>query len=1702
MKKFILTFLLICCLLVPTGFNITHTQESSAAVASVVQTVADETPQQRAFTDYELKNTYGTPQNFSQSAGKLQYNGSQYKHGFNLYWECDSSAVINGVRYFYSPLYLAFYPDRSYNAQNTGKDNVTYNITIKLLYWHSLSKAPESVLVGNAGTYYSPEPNSILNYSFDSSKNNPTTYRCLISNNSNLNGVYVKNYKNKPVSGGTPTTPEYSFTITRSGTGIKTTGNNNATSEISNFSINTIKPSLSSSVANNDVVSNNVNVSFTNGSGAYSKSNSSYPTSASTSFNSNTTFSDEGKYTIQIKNNNGWIAETHFTIDKSAPNINASFVGSQLILQKTTDTYSSISYVRVNGKDVSTSGTTIDVVPNGNYLIEAEDSLGNKTSTTLTASENIITFSKSQADYFQYSASGTNYESVTLNNYDIKDLQDTKLYYLPNTKYAFIINDKFDQTYTKEFDSNALTLNSGNSLNNLSNYNFNSSGVNINNYNYLKIVNYIDNYSLKAKNKDKIFNHKTTENDTFSLIKGEYELIITDYCNNQYIVNIESTKEPFAKDTYIDHYYEQRSMNGSSFVSFANKENAIMYGIERERQSAELYNDWTDTNAPFPGGCPIASGDKAVPGQKYYKYKSIDSSSLIVAYFSETLLEQALSFYSNQSLKEYYFFDKNPATPADGENLYYNTNIYAKYFSVYPYGDVYFEICKPNGELITIIDINSDSFLFDQAGSYVIHVKNSFDIEYTQNVIVLDSAPFVFFAFSPFGNSTSGTMLNDNTKKFTQTLFFRAYSLDERSKMFVYNDKSDSLIKFAYNASDNYYYIPSRYDDKIQYYTYLPHNALLKLDVSGKYRINTINGYKPGKEYEIALSLSNPTIDVSDDEVNRRLLINIAASSDYFVKLINVKIYSSVDKVNWTLLDKDDSLSNRKIDLSAFKNNLATFSFVQATYYKIVVQDDFYGTVEKITDNIYERSAPTGKIANVYNNAIFDSYYNQNIKFVWDKDAIYNIGTFVTYKLYTPGLTGEPNEREYTYNESLYEEGKYVFFIQDRYSSKKNVYEIIIDKTAPTANININAHKFTNNDVNIQIGSTQLYTAPLLKFEYAYNYGTLNIVTDFADFISLIEEGYYKIFLYDMAGNKFEADFTIDKTAPKASLGNVSNGGHTNLKKGKPMISNFFDGKFGCDTKDIVARVHYTSFVNDNWVESNYEISANTNFSEEGYYAIYLFDLAGNKSIAYTFTIDLTTPDIRTNIVSGNIGNEDVVFEWNKPSKFESPITATYTFNNATYNYDSGLVLQESGNYKLVISDLAGNVVYYEFTIDKIPPVFTILDNKNKIIPIGDDNTILTNKHFKINCIERNVSIIVNDSPYNLGTLYSTEDIYYIYAVDEAGNHSLLVTVQLSTKLPIIEFFNNKNELIGNSYTIKDGSALVKMMEKYDFSVFRMLNSGEWTAYDNYKILSDKEFTLQESGIFKISTKNDMGFAYDYFIKVRNAVEYKLMLANSDKDYNDITNTDVKLSWNETTAYLDIKKDNKPYNKFNIANNSVIFTEEGNYIIKLFSGMDDSQTIYLSIDKSAPTLQNILDSQNNNVYSKDILTLKNAGILTFNADENIASLQIYKNKKLYAVVNSNSFDFSNLYGEITVAVIDKAGNYTQFEFINEKQIIINTQSKILIGIFATLGGLLLIGIVSFIILNRMKTTNKKVAATANNQNTDTQDDNIYIDIED
>ena len=432
MKKFILTFLLICCLLIPTGFKTAQTQENVIATdTAAVQTVADESPQQRAYSDYELKNSYGTPQKFSQYVGQLRYNGSEYKHGFNVYWECDEVVMVSGKPYCYKPLYLAFYPDTAYNATCKGKKDTKYSIRLTFYLFINTPGNPDN----NSDSIRS------YNTTFYSYKNNPASGRIICIGDPSLNSI--PDFENGILCDAMTTDKICRIYIDREGgwghiDQLHTSGFrfHNSSAE---------KPTLSSSISNNETTSSNVNISYSNGSGAYSKSNSSYPTSTSTSFGSGTTFSEEGRYTIQAKHNNGWIAETHFTIDKSAPIINAAFSGSQLVIQKTTDTYSAIGYVRVNGKEVSANGTTIDVVPNGKYLIEAADNLGNKTSTTLTASENIITFNKSQADYFHYSASGTNYESVTLNNYDIKNLQNTKLYYLPNTTYNFVITDKFDQ---------------------------------------------------------------------------------------------------------------------------------------------------------------------------------------------------------------------------------------------------------------------------------------------------------------------------------------------------------------------------------------------------------------------------------------------------------------------------------------------------------------------------------------------------------------------------------------------------------------------------------------------------------------------------------------------------------------------------------------------------------------------------------------------------------------------------------------------------------------------------------------------------------------------------------------------------------------------------------------------------------------------------------------------------------------------------------------------------------------------------------------------------------------------------------------------------------------------------------------------------------------------------------------------------------
>src|SRR5690606_37719840 len=89
--------------------------------------------------------------------------------------------------------------------------------------------------------------------------------------------------------------------------------------------------------------------------------------------------------------------------------------------------------------------------------------------------------------------------------------------------------------------------------------------------------------------------------------------------------------------------------------------------------------------------------------------------------------------------------------------------------------------------------------------------------------------------------------------------------------------------------------------------------------------------------------------------------------------------------------------------------------------------------------------------------------------------------------------------------------------------------------------------------------------------------------------------------------------------------------------------------------------------------------------------------------------------------------------------------------------FTSGTVINEEGNYTLVVTDAAGNADTVNFTIDKTVPVVTGVENGGFY---NEDVTVTFNEG----------TALLNGEPYNSGEPISDEDEYTLIVTDGTGN--------------------------------------------------------------------------------------------------------------------------------------------------------------------------------------------------------------------------------------------------------------------------------------------------------------------------------------------
>lgn len=298
---------------------------------------------------------------------------------------------------------------------------------------------------------------------------------------------------------------------------------------------------------------------------------------------------------------------------------------------------------------------------------------------------------------------------------------------------------------------------------------------------------------------------------------------------------------------------------------------------------------------------------------------------------------------------------------------------------------------------------------------------------------------------------------------------------------------------------------------------------------------------------------------------------------------------------------------------------------------------------------------------------VTDDMGNKTVKtFVIDKTVSYEVTTSSGRKLGGDATTSEDvvvtaNEEatitvlkdgaayDYSFGESLTEEGSYLITVEDAYGNKTS-FTLVIDKSVDFT-MNVGNGGVSNDPVVIESGESE--TIVVTRNGESYDYKTGDEIT---------EEGSYSVVITDAYGNRKEVSFQIVSSDAKQNI-------DTTLGEDAKVISVTKDGE-----------------------EIPFDGNGLT-FTEDGTYVItYVSD-----GVEYTFTLtrDTTAPEITlTGVEDGGKVDGAVTIDG-----LTEEGTVDVYHDGKKVDYTLGDELKEYGHYEVVVRDALGNERTYTFDL-------------------------------------------------------------------------------------------------------------------------------------------------------------------------------------------------------------------------------------------------------------------------------------------------------------------------------------------------------------------------------------------------------------------
>lgn len=455
-------------------------------------------------------------------------------------------------------------------------------------------------------------------------------------------------------------------------------------------------------------------------------------------------------------------------------------------------------------------------------------------------------------------------------------------------------------------------------------------------------------------------------------------------------------------------------------------------------------------------------------------------------------------------------------------------------------------------------------------------------------------------------------------------------------------------------------------------------------------------------------------------------------------------------------------------------------------------------------------------------------------------------------------------------------------------------------------------------------------TAKMYGVSYSWNDGIMikqNLnASDYISGTTITSEGYYIIELLDIDYNSRRFTFFIDQKAPVLELSandkTFESGGYKN-----------------CDVSAIyLPESEYETPISISVTKNSFPISYPENglFVEEGTYKLTLVDGAGNSS-SYEFTIDKTAPEGQlfledgTEFTQNGITNKGVYCTW-----IEDGVTAVC--NENVYYKGSILSTRNEENYKITLTDKAGNTSIYTFKISQNIPIVVMRTTSGKTIANNttvDESFIISwedpNYTFKIEIVRNGQSSAFTRYTEMSARMFKFEESgsyrftftnainnTYIYSVNANMRPSAIITAGVEN-LASYEY-TNKNVTV----TISDRNSIIE--------VYKSDENNDYKTYSNWS-LDGFTFTITDDGSYKIVIRNDFDLSNNYFFSIKTSLPLASLTGSAGEQLS---------SGDEFLGTVKVSYDKDEVEEFKVYLNGEIyygeteeFSEVGRYIIYL-----------------------------------------------------------------------------------------------------------------------------------------------------------------------